>query len=271
VLDDLRLDQVRGFVFDIDGTLVRRGSDGRAHPLPGANQLLGQIRASGRPLVLFTNASHVVAADIARRLSVDGLDVSDDEVLTPIDSAISYLRRHGESSPTLIMASEAVRERMASAGVELAPAERAKAVFVAHLDDVPLASMEKAAHAVAAGAPLLTGNYARGYAGANGIIFSRGAMVTAAIAKATGVRPRILGKPSRPAVDEVVGRLGCGGHDVVMVGDDAGMDIALGQLGGWRTVLVRTGMTGATAVDRLPHRQRPDVVIDSVDRLAGKT
>ena len=43
----------------------------------------------------------------------------------------------------------------------------------------------------------------RGYAGANGIIFSRGAMVTAAIAKVSGDRPRILGKPSRAAVEEV--------------------------------------------------------------------
>ena len=52
-----------------------------------------------------------------------------------------------------------------------------------------MAALERAARAVTAGAPLLTGSYARGYAGANGMIFSRGAMVTAAIAKVTGAPP----------------------------------------------------------------------------------
>jgi HAD superfamily hydrolase (TIGR01450 family) len=261
------LSRVQGFVFDIDGTLVRRESGGRARLLPGGNELLRAIRASGRPLLLFTNGSHVLAADFARGLRDDGLEVSDEEVLTPIESASYFLRRHQEYGPTLILASERVRDHMVSAGVESVPAERAKSVFVAHLEDVSLETVEKAAHAVADGAPLLTGSYARGYAGANGIIFSRGAMITAAIAKVTGARPRILGKPSRPAVKEVVERLGFSGQDLVMVGDDAGMDVALGRLGGWRTVLVRTGITGAIAVDRLPARQRPDEVIDGVDEL----
>jgi hydroxymethylpyrimidine pyrophosphatase-like HAD family hydrolase len=49
VLDGLRLDQVRGFMFDVDGTLAHRGHDGRAHPQPGAIEVLDRIRASGRP------------------------------------------------------------------------------------------------------------------------------------------------------------------------------------------------------------------------------
>ena len=61
------LDRVRGFVFDVDGTLVHREPDGRARPQPGAVDVLERIRASGRPLVLFTNGSHVRAETIARR------------------------------------------------------------------------------------------------------------------------------------------------------------------------------------------------------------
>ena len=55
----MRLDDVRGFVFDVDGSLVHRGADFRSEPLPGAVEVIEAIRASGRPLVLFTNGSHL--------------------------------------------------------------------------------------------------------------------------------------------------------------------------------------------------------------------
>ena len=74
-------------MFDVDGTLLHRGPDGRGRPQPGAVEVLERIRASGRKLVLFTNGSHVPSARIAAGLRDDGLPVADEEVLTPVDSA----------------------------------------------------------------------------------------------------------------------------------------------------------------------------------------
>ena len=78
----MRLDDVRGFVFDVDGTLVHRAGD-TAHVVPGARELLERIGRSGRPFVLFTNGSHVPPAAFARGLRDVGLPVEDDQVLTP--------------------------------------------------------------------------------------------------------------------------------------------------------------------------------------------
>jgi HAD superfamily hydrolase (TIGR01450 family) len=270
VSQTLRLDDVRGFVFDIDGTLVHRTPDGRARPQPGAVEVLERIRASGRPLVLFTNGSHVSARAIARGLTEDGLPVADDEVLTPVESTITYLRRRHPRCPVLLMTSEATRARMTGAGIIAADDEDAEAVFVAHIDEMEMPTLERAARAVLRGAPLLTGSYVSAYAGANGPIFSRGAMVTAAIAKATGARPKVVGKPSRAAVAEVRTRLGLPTNELAVIGDDLGMDIALGRLGGSRTVLVRSGITGTVTADQIPERSRPDAIIDAVaDLLVG--
>lgn len=265
--DGLRLDDVRGFVFDVDGTLVQRGPDGRGRPQPGAREVLERIRASDRPLVLFTNGSHVGAEAIARGLREDGLPVADHELLTPVESAISYLHRRHRGRPVLVFCTEVIRERIATAGIPLARGEEAEVVFVAHIDEVEMAALERAARAVIRGAPLLTGSYARAYAGANGPIISRGAMVTAAIAKAGASRPRIVGKPSRPAVAEISARLGLPTRELAVIGDDLGMDIALGRLGGSRTVLVRTGIAGPIDVGHVPARQRPDAVLDGVGEL----
>jgi HAD superfamily hydrolase (TIGR01450 family) len=263
----LRLGDRRGFMFDIDGTLLHRGPDGRGRPQPGAVEVLDRIRATGRRLVLFTNGSHLPAEMIAQGLREDGLPVTDEELLTPVESAISYLRRHHDRTPVLLFASQPVRERFAQRGVPEATGEEAEVVFVAHPDKLEMTELDRAARAVSRGAPLFTGSYARGYAGANGMIFSRGAMITAAIAKVTGARPRVLGKPSRPAVAEVSSRLGMPASEIVVIGDDLGMDIALGRLGGSLTVLVRSGISGAIDLDRVPERRRPDAIIDGVADL----
>ncbi len=266
--DGLSLDGVRGFMFDIDGTLLHRTPDGRGHPQPGAVEVLERIRASGRPLVLFTNGSHVPSATIAQGLRDDGLPVSDDELLTPVDSAATYLSARLASRPVLLFASPVVQEHMEGRGVTIARGEDAEAVFVAHLNAFDMDEIERAARAITArGAPLFTGSYVRGYAGAKGMIYSRGAMITAAIAKVTGARPRLLGKPSRAAVAELEQRLGVRGSEMAVIGDDLGMDIALGRMGGARTVLVRSGVSGAIDLDAVPPRRRPDAVIDAVADL----
>lgn len=254
-------------MFDVDGTLAHRGADGRAHAQPGAVAVLDRIRASGRRLVLFTNASHVTSATVAKGLRDDGIPVSDEELLTPIDSATSHLLRRYRGQPVQLFATEAVHEHMVAAGVPVTRGDDAKVVFVAHLRHVDLDEVERAARAVECGAPLLTSSYVRGYAGADGTILSRGAMITAAIAKAGGTRPRVVGKPSRAAVAELTRRLGVPAGEIVVIGDDARMDIALGKLGGSRTILVRSGISGDIPLDALPASQRPDAAINAVAEL----
>ncbi len=263
----LDLATARGFVFDVDGTLVHRGGDGRAHPQPGALEVLERIRATGRPLVLFTNGSHVPSPAIAQGLREDGLPIADAEMLTPTDSAISYLRASHRDHRVHLFGSAQIAEQMRSAGIALAENEDAEAVYVAHLGRIDVEEIERAARAVLRGAPLLTASYARGYAGANGIIFSRGAMITAAIAKVTGARPRILGKPSRAAVAEISARLEVPSEEIAVIGDDLGMDIALGRLGGSRTILVRSGISGQIDLEDIRADRRPDAVVDGVADL----
>ncbi|MGH2893553.1 MAG: HAD-IIA family hydrolase [Solirubrobacteraceae bacterium] len=266
----LRLRDARAFMFDIDGTLLHRGPDGRGRPQPGAVDVLERIRASGRKLVLFTNGSHVPSPRIAHGLREDGLPVADDEVLTPVDSATAWLGRHPERHPVHAFATESVQAHMQSHGIALTDGEDAGAVFVAHLQDVALAEVERAARAITTrGAPLFTSSYVRGYAGADGIIFSRGAMITAAIAKVSGARPRVLGKPSRAAVSALQDRLGVPATDIAVIGDDLSMDVALGKLGGSQTVLVRSGISAQIALESVTPKRRPDAAIDGVADLIG--
>ena len=263
----VRLDDVKGFVFDVDGSLVHRGPEFRSEPLPGAVEVIEAIRASGRPLVLFTNGSHLDPESFAADLRKDGLPVRDDELLTPIVSATTYLRRHLPDRPVMVFGSDEIKRRMERDGISLVETDEAEAVFVAHVPQVDMDDLETAARAVMDGAPLLTANYGPGYWGAKGLIFSRGAMTTAAIAKVTEVEPIVVGKPSEVAVEATSERLGVPSEQQAVVGDDLDMDIALGHLGGSRTILVRSGMTGSLDLNGVPKERRPDAVIDGVEEM----
>jgi HAD superfamily hydrolase (TIGR01450 family) len=258
------LDGARGFMFDLDGTLIHRSRGGGAEAVPGAAEVIAAIRASGRPLVVFTNASHIAPASLAGIARGAGIELRDEEVLTPIASAASHILRDNPSARVFVIATGEARALMAAAGVAVAddPAGT-DAVFVGHVDAADLDVLEAAARAVLGGARLLAGSYASAYAGLEGPILSRGAMVAAAIAKASGTRPTIVGKPSRAAVREVGERLGLPPRDVAFIGDDLTMDVALGKLAGARTVLVATGITGRA----VNGRHRPDLVLDHVGEL----
>jgi HAD superfamily hydrolase (TIGR01450 family) len=262
----VRLDDVRGFVFDVDGTLVHRAGE-TAHVAPGAIEVLERIVSSGRSFVLFTNGSHVPPEGFAAGLREVGLPVSDDQMLTPLRSVLYYLERHHPGATVRLFGTAAVKEYMTAQGIRLvegSEAETAEVVFVAHVDELSLEELEHAARAIMAGGELLTGSYVPAYAGANGPIISRGAMTAAALAKASSVQPKIVGKPSEAAVAVVSERLGLPGSEIAVIGDDLSMDIGLGHLGGSRTVFVRSGIDGGLDLSSLPEQQRPHAVVDGV-------
>jgi HAD superfamily hydrolase (TIGR01450 family) len=265
----VRLDEVRGFVFDVDGTLVHRDG-GTAHVVPGARDLLERIRESGRPFVVFTNGSHVPPAAFASGLRDVGLPVEDEQMLTPLCSVQAYLNGRRRGSRVLPFVTDSAREYLLEAGVNLVDidhADEADAVFVAHIDHADLPELEQAARAVIAGARLLTGSYVAAYAGANGPILSRGAMVTAAIAKASSARPTIVGKPSKAAVRAVRKALGVPTEEIAVIGDDLFMDVALGHMGGSKTVLVRSGISAEMDLSRVPEKRRPHASVSDTSEL----
>ena len=87
-----RLRRVRGFVLDLDGTLVL--GDAKNHgirALPHAREFTAHLRARHIPFVALTNGTIRVPSDIANELQSAGFDISPDEILTPATVAADYL------------------------------------------------------------------------------------------------------------------------------------------------------------------------------------
>ena len=140
----IRLDDVGGFVFDVDGSLVHRGADFRSQPLPGAVEVLEAIRASGPPAGPVHERQPPRPGDVRGGLREDGLPVADAELLTPVCSARSPTCKHRHPGRAARWSSARRRSRRgwSAKACHSTDGEEAEAVFVAHVEEVDLATLE---------------------------------------------------------------------------------------------------------------------------------
>jgi len=89
--------------------------------------------------------------------------------------------------------------------------------------------------------------------------------VAALIERATGVAPYFVGKPNPLMMREAMNSLGAHSESTVMVGDRMDTDIVAGIEAGLQTILVLSGVTSRSQIERFPYR--PGRVVDSVADL----
>jgi 4-nitrophenyl phosphatase len=104
-----RLRAAKGFVFDMDGTLVLADPNHRgATALPGAAEMLREAAARGLPFVVFTNGANRPPAALAGMLNEAGLPVTPAQIMTPSSTAAALIRQSG-ARRVMMISSEAAR------------------------------------------------------------------------------------------------------------------------------------------------------------------
>jgi HAD superfamily hydrolase (TIGR01450 family) len=263
------LADVRAFILDVDGTLVLAddpNAGGGISPLPGAAHVLERLRQSGRRVVCFTNGTGQVPAAQAAKLRAVGLEIEDDQLLTPAVIAAAYLRRHHSEQAVLAFGNDGLVQPLRRAGVVLADLHEARHAGVVLIGADPEFTYPKlvaACRAVWAGAPLVVTSMAPFFAARDGRMPSTSGAIAAGIVHATGAEPIVVGKPSVVAMEVLCEVLGVPPTQVGVVGDDLDLEIRMGQAAGARTVLVLTGASAESAIDE----PRPDAVIADIGGL----
>lgn len=270
-----RLRNARGFIFDMDGTLVLgdRVNHG-LRPLPGAISMLEWVRTRGLPYVVFTNGTNRTPANFARVLRDAGLDVPDDRMMTPASSAVVMFANRGFKR-VMVLGVSGLIEPMREAGIEVVlPATAAvpavpdvDAVFVGWFREFTMDHLEAACHAVWAGAELYSASETPFFASAGGRALGTSRAISAMIRSITGCSLTITGKPSLDALRAAAARLGVPARHLVVVGDDPLLEVPMAHRGRALAVAVDTGLGGPDAYDHLPPRRRPQLHLRGVDEL----
>lgn len=222
----------RVICLDVDGTLT----DGvRGPAYPGAVEAVRALRDRA-PVRLVTNTTSVPHRELAAFLGSQGLLDSADALWTPVRVARDALRERGHDSGILIADPpqrpdyEWFREDPTGLAVLLATE--------AH--EWTVAALQPAFRRLLDGAAFYTLTRNRYYRKAGMMVTDVGG-VAALLAYTGGREPETLGKPSRLLFEAIARDASSSVSEMLMVGDDAEVDVAASNALGMRGILVRTG------------------------------
>lgn len=213
----------RSFLFDLDGTLIRGGTE-----VPGAGALIRHL--AGRFAIVSNNSTHT-PEQLARELSLMGLPVPADRLVLAGDLALHMLQREMRGAAIFFCGSAQLQERARKLGLNLVSESRAAdVVLLARDTEFTYRKLCAVVDAVCAGAALFGTNPDRTHPGPGSEVVPETGALLGAVLACTGTRlHRIVGKPEPFLFLEALRRLDCGPSETLLVGDNAETDGAGAQ------------------------------------------
>lgn len=249
---------VRGIMFDLDGTLIRGDS-----ALPGAIDLVTRLRQTGMPIVFCTQDAEHTDTAIAARLDRLGFSVKPNDIVSTGAVVAEHIATNYPDTPVQLVGTARQRTLLSNHGIPLADDGPSPVLLIGQYPGFSARDFNAACRAVWDGAAFLAIAGDRSLPTRNGFLPATGGFVKA-IEHVTRRRARVLGKPSIHVARAALRRLGQPAEAVLVVGDSIDIDIRMGKSAGCRTALVLSGSTSADHAARVPARLRPDIVIEDV-------
>lgn len=248
----------KAYLIDMDGVLVR-GSQA----VPGANEFIGRLRASGTRFLVLTNNPLYTQRDLAARLERIGLHVPAESIYTSALATAQFLKKQHPGCTVYVIGDVGLTTALYDAGLIITDHEP-DYVVVGETTSLSYERLTMACRFVAAGARFVATNPDVSGPGDGGLVPACGA-IAALIATATGVRPYFVGKPNPLMMRTALRTIGAHSEESVMVGDRMDTDIIGGTESGLETILVLTGVTREGEADRFPYR--PTRIVESVAQI----
>ncbi|HVU90757.1 MAG TPA: HAD-IIA family hydrolase [Jatrophihabitans sp.] len=240
---------------DMDGVLVRE-----EHALPGAAEFLARLVERERRWLVLTNNSIFTPRDLSARLAHSGLQIPEEAIWTSALATATFLADQLPGGSAYVIGEAGLTTALHEAGYTLT--ERAPDfVVLGETRTYSFEAITRAIRLIEEGArfiatnPDVTGPSEEGPLPATGSV---AAMITAA----TRRQPYFVGKPNPMMLRSALNRIEAHSENTIMVGDRMDTDIVAGIEAGLDTILVLSGSTRASDVERYPYR--PGRVLDSI-------
>ncbi|WP_226989163.1 HAD-IIA family hydrolase [Desulfuromonas sp. TF] len=265
-----RLQEIQGFVIDVDGTLVLGNRNNHGfHPLPGAIELIRFLGGRRLPFVLFTNGTARTPEQYIAALRTVGFDLQDNSILTPASCAADLFLRRGYRR-VMALGGDGLKLPLQEVGLELVPPKgraQVDAVLAGWHPEFTMCELEAACHAIWDGAKMFSVSQTRFFATADGRGIAPSRAMSAMIKDMTGCRVMTVGKPSLHALRHAGRRLEVKLKDLAIVGDDPEMEVPMAHSGGSLAIAVNSGLATIEAFMHLPEKRRPHLHLDGVDEV----
>ena len=248
--------RIKTILFDLDGVLYIGDN-----PVPGAVEVIEELRTSGFGLRFITNTSTKLPQEIIRKLTNFGFNVSSEELFTPLRSARDYLISVSLSRMYPVINSEILPYFKEF----IIDQENPEFILIGDIGDKwNYQLMNKIFNFTMNGAKLIALHQGKFYNSGTGNVLDIGAFISG-IEYSANVRAAVFGKPDLNFFNSAVATTKCDKGEILMVGDDLDNDIAGAQKSGYKTVLTKTGKFNVNYVQLSDIK--PDYLIESVRDL----
>lgn len=256
------LAQKKLFLLDMDGTLYLD-----EQLLNGATELLAYIRSYGGTYLYLTNNSSRGVEAYVEKMRRLGIYAEPADFLTSVDATIDHLRRRKTAADVYYVcgtASFKAQLRAEGLSLEEAPTDEVTTLLCGFDTELTFQKLEDACILLTRGVDFIATNPDWVCPTWYGYVPDCGS-VCEMLTRATGKRPRVIGKPQRAMVDLAMERAGCSPLETLVVGDRIYTDIACGVNAGVDTVLVLSGESTLDTVRESPIR--PSAVYRDIGEL----
>ncbi len=247
------------FIFDMDGTIYLGN-----RVFPFAVEFIKRLRAAGKKVLFFTNNASKNPDVYYERLTKMGFGPERSEIMTSGDVTIRFLLTKRPGKKVFLLGTPMLAESFEESGIVLS--DDADIVVTSFDMTLTYERLERACTLIRNGAEYLCTHPDFNCPTETGFIPDSGA-IAAAVTASTGVKPRYFGKPYKDTADMILSYTGCKAEEACVFGDRLYTDIALGRNSGIFSVLVLTGETTLSDLQKCPAKQKPDLVIDSIENI----
>lgn len=239
------------YIFDLDGTIYL-GDE----LLPGAAQLIGELKARQANVLFLTNKPLEAPADYAAKLTRLGIPTEPREVLTATDSLLYYLSSHAKDCRLYVIGEPLLVKLLQYSGYSISDQPDEIDLVVVSFDRTfDYAKLQIAFDAVRNGARIVATNPDAYCPVPGGGLPDCAAMLAALEACTSGKAEAIVGKPSRHMTDALMDRLGVDSFaNTLLVGDRLATDIRMALAAGMSGGLMLTGATTRQEAELSAHR-----------------
>lgn len=244
------------YLIDIEGTLI---TDGKA--LSGSVEFIGKLAENKTPFLLITNTTTQPPEQIFSGLLKLGFQISENQILSPVSVAVSYLKAKKYKSCKLVI-SETLQSDFFEWSIK---SEHKDAVVIGDIGNAwTYDLMNDCFGYLKSGAELIALHKGRFWQQNGNLQLDIGAFV-AGLEYASGKTATVMGKPSKTFFEIAVAKLDSKPENTIMIGDDLISDIGGAQSAGLKTILVKTGKFRE---DHLKNSVvRPDSVAESLSDI----
>lgn len=258
-----------GYVFDLDGTIYL-GAD----LLPGAARLVRALRDLERKVVFVSNNPTRDPEDYARKLSDLGLPTSPSDVINTVVTTTDWLAANAPDATVFPVSEEPLKRALRERGIRISEDPEEIEIVIASYDrEFAYRKLQIAFDAIRGPrrARLIATNPDRFCPLPDGGGEPDAAAITAAIEACTGASCEVhFGKPGPVMLHAIADALELSPEDCVLTGDRLTTDIRAAREASMASALVLTGETDRRALEDVADDERPDYVLDRIDRLLPK-